>query len=104
MADEKRLGVLSELPSYTNHYNATLNRCFIEIWETNSIKSNSTTETVTDVLESRIYASYLWVNAQGKKYWDVKPTTCEVQLPSGEKKTCASVDEFDELISVYMDH
>jgi hypothetical protein len=58
---------------------------------------------VSDAFEGKSYAEYAWKSEKGKKYWEVKPFVCKVTLPSGEKKDCASSDEFDDLVKVYME-
>ena len=63
--------------------------------------SVSDTETVSDAFEGRGYASYVWVNAENKKYWEVAPMTC-VAYPRGQTEiTCKSSDEFDALVDKY---
>jgi len=33
---------------------------------------------VYDAFQGRVYANYIWINAKGKKYWEVAPTECDV--------------------------
>ena len=99
-ANERRYGSQSAMPGYTNHYNARLNRCFIAITESSG-QPFSISKSIMDVQESKSYAMYADSNPQGRTYSNVKPTFCEVWLPSGEKKTCSSAAEFDELVKVY---
>jgi hypothetical protein len=58
---------------------------------------------VMDANERRMYASYFWMNLGAKKYWEVPPTTCELTPSLREKKSCTSREEFDHLISSYME-
>jgi hypothetical protein len=57
---------------------------------------------VLDANEGKDFATYLWHSDKVKKYWEVRPFDCTVTLPSGDKKTCTSSDEFDELVRAYM--
>jgi hypothetical protein len=85
--------------AYANHYHPKLNRCFIEIYST---KAPSVSMSVSDAFEGKVYAEYFWINAHGKKYWEVRPDTCKVTLLSGDEQTCNSQEEFEQLIKVYM--
>ena len=89
---------------FTDHYNAKMNKCFIRI-ENSDIKFGIPTvwKSLNDAYERTQYGEYLWMNTEGKKYWEVKPTTCSVTLPSGEKKDCLSDAEFDVLAKVYLE-
>jgi hypothetical protein len=88
---------------YTNHYNASLNRCFLEITETKIDHGHpSNSIMLVDAFEEKVYGKYFWVNLQDKKFWEVAPLECSVTVPSGEEKTCTSSAEFDELAETYM--
>jgi hypothetical protein len=89
---------------YTNHYQPTMNKCFIRI-EDPAFENNTPTTSinVSDAFEGKVYAEYLWMNHEGKQYWEVKPKICKVTLLSGEEKHCQSPEEFDELVRVYME-
>ena len=94
------------IAGYQNHYNARLNKCFIEVSNTDPKVSPGTIWTyrfVFDAFEGKQYGTYSWHTEKDKKYWEVKPFECEVVLPSGEKQFCNSDDEFTQLIRVYME-
>jgi Tfp pilus assembly protein PilV len=93
-----------ETAGFTDHFNSKLNKCFMEIEDTD-VKQGTliTTRTLSDAFEGKVYANYIWSSDKKKKYWEVPPVQCKVTLPSGEKKLCHSSDEFDELIKVYME-
>jgi hypothetical protein len=38
---------------------------------------------------------------QGKKYWEVKPTDCNVKPPGQDEITCTSSEEFHKLVDKY---
>jgi hypothetical protein len=91
------------LVDYTNHYNAGLNKCFIEITSTEVERGTPSHSTIlADAFEGNVYGRYLWINSQGKKWWEVSPTECTVTTVSGEEKSCSSSEEFDALLKVYM--
>lgn len=94
------------LASYTNHYNAKLNKCFVEIQSTDAKTAPPdiiTNKTVSDAFEGKGYGEYIWKSDRVKKYWEVPPLQCKVTLPSGEDKFCHSSDEFDQLLKQYME-
>jgi hypothetical protein len=94
------------LADYTNHYNATLNKCFIEIQSMDAKTAPPdifTNKTVSDAFEGKGYGEYMWKSDRVKKYWEVPPLQCRVTLPSGEERFCHSSDEFDQLIKQYME-
>lgn len=89
---------------FTNHYSAKLGRCFVVIHNSSMIgKAPSTSKSLSDAFEGKVYGSYGWINSQGKKYWEVAPSECVVTLPSGDEKKCQSSEEWDELVKAYME-
>jgi seryl-tRNA synthetase len=95
-----------ELADVSNHYNAKLNKCFMQIQDTDakSVRGTIVTSTtVADAFEGKVYATYIWSTQKNKKYWEVPPLECKVTLLSGEEKICHSSDEFDELVKQYME-
>jgi hypothetical protein len=91
------------LVDYTNHYNAGLNKCFIEITSTEIEHGGPSHSTIlADAFEGKVYGRYLWINSQGKKWWEVTPTECTVTTVSGDEKSCSSSEEFDALVKAYM--
>lgn len=93
----------SKLADATNHYNARLGKCFVEITDTTIENGHpSHSDIVSDAFEGKVYGSYEWINVTNKQFWEVPPTECEVIMPSGETKYCKSSDEFEELARVYM--
>lgn len=90
--------------SYQNHFSSNMGRCFmVTATFTADNKGVSTSKILADAFEGKVYGSYLWINNQGKKYWEVAPFECKVTMPSGEQKTCKSDDEWEELSKVYME-
>jgi hypothetical protein len=90
--------------SFTNYYNARLNRCFIEI-EAIGINNKAGDVYINKSLVDANgveYAAYLAFSKKAKESWDVSPSICEVYLSSGEQTECDSVDEFDELVADYI--
>lgn len=93
------------MAGYESHYNARLNRCFVEISTTDTQISPGTIWTnrfVLDAFEGKQYATYAWHTEKDKKYWEVAPFQCEILLPSGERQFCKSDAEFDLLVNMYM--
>jgi hypothetical protein len=80
-----------ETASFSNHYNAKLNKCFLQIEDTNT---EMTWDTVSDAFEGKVYA-VLGLHGDGVR-------KCSVTLPS-EEKTCHSKEEFSALVKQYME-
>jgi hypothetical protein len=88
--------------SFTNHYDSKLSICYIWIHGLKSEnKSISVSDVVYNAFEGRTYASYLWINSEGKKYWEVSPMECSVKPRGQEEILCKSSDEFDQLVDRY---
>jgi hypothetical protein len=96
-------GFKANTAGYENHYNAKLNKCFIDMQNTTSLgKEFLTNRYVFDAVEGKQYGTYGWRSVHGKKYWEVPPISCEVELPQGEKQHCNSEEEFSKLVQIYM--
>jgi hypothetical protein len=96
--DEQRSrqsGSKGTLSDYTSHFDPEKNICYVRI---NSISATVISTIVYDAFERRLFASYGWVNANGKKFWEVKPMECKVLPPKIEPITCQSDDEFNALV------
>jgi len=85
------------LTNFTNHYNSKLGKCFvlININVITARKTMSETKFLSDAFEGKSYGVY------GREGDNV--TSCEVTLPTGEKRRCHSSTEFEDLINVYME-
>ena len=93
-----------EMAYVLNHYNSKLNKCFMQIEDTEFKQGTGTTnKIVSDAFEGKTYASYTWISQNDKQYWEVPPRDCKVTLPSGEEKICHSSEEFDALVKQYME-
>jgi len=89
---------------YENHYNPLMNKCFIQVGNTEIQQSTIWTyRNVFDAFEGKEYGSYSWHTVKDKKYWEVPPFECKVTLPSGEQKPCGSKEEFTDLVRIYME-
>jgi hypothetical protein len=87
---------------YQSHYNTTLHRCFMTILTT--MENGSTNKWLIDAFENRLFAFYLWMpDPKGaKKYWEVRPLSCELTPSIREKHLCSSEDEYEEFVAAYM--
>jgi outer membrane murein-binding lipoprotein Lpp len=89
---------------YTNHYNQSLNRCFVRFFTLKTEGHASIThELIEDAFEGKLYAEYFWKNDKPNPGLLPKPILCTVTLPSGEEKECESSQQFGELVKVYME-
>jgi hypothetical protein len=78
------------MAGFTNHFNTRMNKCFMEIQDTDTTSSPGTvitSKTLSDAFEGKVYGTYIWSTDKKKKYWEVPPLECDVILPSGEKKS-----------------
>lgn len=106
MCDEQAAKKFTEnghgtLDTYTSHYDPTENVCYIRVNSTSAKKFPLITDVVYDAFGGRIYASYMWINSQNKKYWEVAPSTCEIHIPGKPVEKCSSAEEFNELTEKY---
>jgi hypothetical protein len=89
---------------YQSHYNSKLNKCLILIEGIDEMNGQIlTSATLMDAFERRVFAHYLWETKEGKKYWEVPPTACELIPTSQEKTDCSSKEEFDAFVAKYME-
>jgi hypothetical protein len=88
---------------YTSHYDARANVCYmmVHVVMVDKGKSVSVSDTVTDAFEGRAYASYMWINSEGKPYQEVAPTDCSVKPRGQPSITCRSFEEFEALVDEY---
>jgi hypothetical protein len=88
-----------------NHYNAKLNKCFVETRSESFSNGypHSETKILTDAFEGKDYGEYIFISTPNKPDYLGSPAECEVTLPSGEETTCHSSDEFDALVKQYME-
>ena len=95
-----------QMADFSNHYNVRLNKCFMEITNTDTRSAKPqilTSKSLSDAFEGKVYGSYVWSTQKGKKYWEVPPLECTVTLLSGDEKVCHSSDEFNELVKQFME-
>ena len=95
------------LAGFTNHYNAKLNKCFIQVDSTDPKTAGDgtifTSTTVSDAFVGKVYGEYNWKSDKVKKYWEVAPFMCKVTSPSGQETFCHSDDEFKTAMKQYME-
>ena len=85
--------------SYENHYNASLNKCFINVEQISVVPRGDVTIMVGlyDAFENKKYASLIVMS--DKK----EPHLCRVMQVNGEEQVCNSDAEYKELIKTYME-
>jgi len=86
--------------SYTSHYDPAVNVCYVRV-HTFGANPPSVTDVVYDAFGGRVFASYIWVNGQNKKFWEVSPSECDIEIPGKPEEKCTSDTEFDELTDKY---
>lgn len=95
----------SDFAAYASHYAAKLDKCMMRVLHTDAQSARGKMiwlyVNVLDASDGRQYGTYTWHTLSSKKFLIVPPATCEVTLPTGEQKTCHSMDEFEELVKVY---
>jgi hypothetical protein len=92
----------SGMNGYTSHFDPSANVCYVWVrWGKIDKGGVSFADTISDAFEGRIYASYIWVNLKGKKYWEVTPTLCSVKPRGQDEITCKSEEEFVSLVDKY---
>ena len=89
----------NDFTGYTSHFDAAANVCYIMVHSVVTEKGvPSVSDVVYDAFEGRVYASYVWINSQGKKYWEVAPMECRVKPRGQAEITCKSSKQFDDLV------
>lgn len=86
--------------SYTSHYDPTVNVCYVRVHSIGG-KNPMVADVVYDAFGGRVYANYMWINSQNKKYWEVSPSQCEIDIPGRPDEKCATSAEFDQLTEKY---
>lgn len=85
--------------TYSNHYNQSMNKCFMRI--ENSIPDRSgavfASDRIVDAYEGKVYGEMTWrLDAAGNAM------RCSATLPTGEQVQCTSPEEFDSLAGQFM--
>jgi hypothetical protein len=91
---------------FTNHYNAKLNKCFMEIQNTDLKTSPGdifTNRTLFDAFEGKPYGQYIWKSDDVKKYWEVPPKYCRLYSEDGKEQLCHSTEEYEAWVKKYME-
>ncbi len=90
--------------NYQSHYNMKLGKCLMLVERSDMLDAQSiTTAYVMDANEHRMYAVYVWMSREGKKYWEVPPMACDLTPSLREKRFCKTREEFDEFAAPYME-
>ena len=100
----RQLGGDQPLSDYTSHFDPQSNICYVRIIAMTASKGGGVTNSdiVYDAFERRVFASYLWMNYSGKKYWEVAPSECEVHPPHQPPMSCRSSEEFNGLVEKWL--
>lgn len=92
-----------DLAGYENHYNARMNRCFVDYQSTTADKVSVLTDRqIMDVFENKTYGEFMTYNPGDKKYWELKPSKCEVRIGADLVK-CDGEHQFSDLAKAYME-
>ncbi len=95
----RKLGGDQPISDYTSHFDPQKNVCYVRISATTASKRGFTNSVVVyDAFERRAFATYLWMNYSGKKYWEVKPSECELHPLQQPAVYCESSEEFNGLV------
>jgi hypothetical protein len=86
-----------ENADFVGHYNAALDRCFIQTQNT-GVNGEFFWRELFDAYSGEQYGQY----GLQRKNREVPLIDCHVILPSGETQSCQSDDEFKKLARVYM--
>lgn len=100
--DERTALHVGEKPlySYTSHYDPMVNVCYVRVHSYGGTPL-MVSDVVYDAFGGRVYASYIWINSQNKKYWEVSPSECDIDIPGKLEEKCTTDTEFDELTEKY---
>jgi hypothetical protein len=95
---------LDGLTDYESHYNIKLGKCLVFLQQTKYLPDQirSVERLLIDAYGRHIYANYWWKSVPGKSPREVAPVTCELIPTLAEKHSCKTQEEFDALVSPYM--
>jgi hypothetical protein len=89
--------------AYQSHYDTKLQKCLMLIDQTQALGDQMWTgATLTDAYERRVYAVYIWISQENKKYSEVPPIVCELIPFLADKRNCTNREEFDAFVAGYM--
>jgi hypothetical protein len=98
-------GHLIAFSNVTSRFEASTGTCYARTDFIISVKNKNGTDgvilttTVQDAFGGTIYASNMWDNSQGKKFWEVPDLTiCSVKPRGQAEVICKTTDEFMALI------
>ncbi|MGA3162549.1 MAG: hypothetical protein ABSC77_15195 [Terracidiphilus sp.] len=91
----------TEISNYTSHYDPIVNVCYIRVNSSSIGKIPAEADVVYDAFGGRVYANYMWINSQNKKFWEVPPSTCEIHIPGKSDEKCTNNTQFNELTEKY---
>lgn len=85
---------------FQNHYNRKLNKCFINIKSARIEEDGRLRlyKALYDVYNRKIYGEYSWRPENGKKYWEVKPSSCFML-----DNPCGTIDDYENFVKTYME-
>ena len=83
--------------SYENHYNASLNKCSINVEQIFVGPEVTITVGLYDAFENKKYASLIVMSHKKE------PQLCRVMQVNGEEQVCNSDAEYKNLIKTYME-
>jgi hypothetical protein len=87
---------------FTSHYDPATKVCYVRIDITTfEDKKTTVSSYIFDAFEGRDVGTYIWFSDPRRKYWEVKPTLCNIKPPGKPKQTCGSTEEFEELADKY---
>jgi hypothetical protein len=90
-------GFKDGLAGQENHYNANLNRCFVQVGHT-SVGGRSLTgyKALSDAFEGKLFGELSWLSGPNRVL------LCQVTMPDGRQQRCTSQEEYEELTKTYM--
>jgi hypothetical protein len=89
---------------YQSHYNVKIEKCLLLIEATHVVNGQAgTSVTLSDAYEHRVYAIYMWISRENKKYWEVPPFACDLIPTQRDERYCTSREEFDTFVANYME-
>jgi len=84
---------------YASHFDPQKGVCYLRINSITASKRGVTNSAIVwDAFERRVFANFLWANYSGKRYWEIRPTQCELYPQQQPTVYCQSSDEFNDLV------
>ncbi len=87
---------------YTGRFNTALNQCYELVEYRHSATGTDWMNATLYDVDGKVFATYGWHSDSDRPAAEISPYSCDVTMPTGERRTCGSEAEFRKLADAYM--